>query len=222
MRFDRVGSEEDLRRLVSGIGLLPYFKNSIPGWSLEENVDPAVWFTENEGPWEWKSRLVRDRRMVYGKFFRGRAAFVSVTCFPDLLNYRRDGYDAEGYRDDGLMRRGDGLILDALERYGPSRGVFLKNTSGVKKGFDGALVRLQMLTFMIPKDYVYDLARDGRPYGWGKALYDTPERHLGQEIVSASAGYAPRESLERIVRWLHGWMPDVGEDALRGALQRQH
>ena len=50
MRFDRVGSEEDLFRLTAGIGFLPYFKNEIPGWSLEENVDPAVWFTSNEGP----------------------------------------------------------------------------------------------------------------------------------------------------------------------------
>ena len=91
MRFDRVGSEEDLFRLTAGIGFLPYFKNEIPGWSLEENVDPAVWFTSNEGPWEWKGRLCRDRRIVYGKFFRGRAAFVSVTCFPDLCNWRRDG-----------------------------------------------------------------------------------------------------------------------------------
>ncbi len=219
MRFDRVGSEEDLFRLTAGIGFLPYFKNDIPGWSLEENVDPAVWFTSNEGPWEWKGRLCRDRRIVYGKFFRGRAAFVSVTCFPDLCNWRRDGYDAEGYRDDGLMRHSDGLILDSLEKYGPSKGAFLKNTSGVKKGFDGAVVRLQMLTFMIPRDFVYDLDRSGRPYGWGKALYDIPERHLGSDIVGASSGFSPRESLERMVRWLRGWMPDVDEEALRKALK---
>ena len=219
MRFDRVGSEEDLFRLTAGIGFLPFFKNEIPGWSLEENTAPAVWFTSNEGPWEWKGRLCRDRRLVYGKFFRGRAAFVSLTCFPDLCNWRRMGYDAEGYRDDGLMRHADGLILDALEKHGPSKGAFLKNTSGVRKGFDGAVVRLQMLTFMIPRDFVYDLDRSGRPYGWGKALYDTPERHLGDGVVGASSRFSPRESLERMVRWLRGWMPDVGEEALRKALK---
>ena len=110
-------------------------------------------------------------------------------------------------------------ILDTLEKYGPSKGAFLKNTSGVKKGFDGAVSRLQMLTFMIPRDFVYDLDHFGRPYGWGKALYDTPERHLGNEIVGASSGFSPRESLERMVRWLHGWMPDVGEETLRKALK---
>ncbi len=219
MRFDRVGSEEDLFRLTAGIGFLPFFRNAIPGWSLEENIDPAVWFTENEGPWEWKGRLIREGRLVYGKFFSGRAAFVSVTCFPDLANWRRGGYDAEGYRDDGLMRHSDGLILDSLERYGPQKGISLKNTSGVRKGFDGAVTRLQMLTFMIPRDYVYDLTRDGRPYGWGKALYDTPERHLGEAIVNGSAAYPPAESLERMVRWLHGWMPDVDGDRLRRALR---
>ena len=53
----------------------------------------------------------------------------------------------------------------------------------------------------------------------GNALLDTPERFLGQDIVDAAGVYTPAESLERIVRWLHGWMPDVSEEALRKALK---
>ncbi len=68
MRFDCVHSREDLARLVAGIGFLPFFRSSVPGWSLEDCIDPAVWFTGGEGPWEWKCQLSRGRRFVYCRF----------------------------------------------------------------------------------------------------------------------------------------------------------
>ncbi len=61
--------------------------------------------------------------------------------------------------------------------------------------------------------------RHGRPYGWGNALLDTPERRLGEDLVNRNDRFSPEESLERMVRWLHGWMPDVPEDRLREELR---
>ena len=43
--------------------------------------------------WEWKGDVARNRQLVYGKFFAGKAGFVSLKWFPDFCNYRRDGYD---------------------------------------------------------------------------------------------------------------------------------
>lgn len=114
MRFDCVHSEEDLAQLVAGIGFLPFFRCRIPGWSLEENIDPAVWFTAADGPWEWKGRMARDKKLVYGKFIRGKAAFVSLTCFPDLANFRRDGYDWEGFVEDAKAPHQDKLLMHCL------------------------------------------------------------------------------------------------------------
>lgn len=219
MRFDCVHTGEELAALVRGIGFLPFFRSSVPGWSLEENVDPAVWFTGGDGPWEWKGRLARDKKIVYGKFYRGKAAFVSLTCFPDLCNFRRDGYDFEGFAADALAPHNDRLLMRALETAGPCPSKALKRICGFSKGYDTVLTRLQMQTFVISGDFVYDVDRHGRPYGWGNALLDFPERWLGEDLVSAADAYPPEESRERIVRWLRGWMPDVSEETLRRELR---
>ena len=55
-------------------GMLPFFRNRVPGWSVEERIDPGIWFTDREGPWEWKGPLASSGVCVYGKFLRGKAA----------------------------------------------------------------------------------------------------------------------------------------------------
>ena len=219
MRFPMVSGAEQLAELVADLGFLPFFPCGIPGWSLEECCDPARWFTAETGPWEWKGELAREKRVVYGKFIHGRAAFVSPACFPDLCNFRRDGYDWEGYREDGLAPHRDALLMDAVLREGPVLSRRVRRSCGFSKGYDASLTRLQMETFVIPRDFVYDIDRQGRPYGWGNALLDTPERFLGEDAVGAASGFTPRESCERIVRRLRGRMPDVTEEAFRRALR---
>lgn len=218
MRFDCVHSEADLARLVAGIGFLPFFRSEVPGWSLEENIDPAVWFTDRDGPWDWKGRMARDKKLVYGKFYHGKAAFVSLTCFPDLANYRRDGYDWEGFLEDARAPYRDKLLMAFLSAHRPALSRVCRRHCGFSKGYDTVLTRLQMQTWVIDRDFVYDIDRNGHAYGWGNALLDTPEGHLGEELVN-SAAFPPGESLERIVRWLHGWMPDASPDTLRQALK---
>ena len=49
-----ISTIEDLEQAVEELGFLPYFANSIPGFSIEERVDPRVWFSGEPGTWEWK------------------------------------------------------------------------------------------------------------------------------------------------------------------------
>ena len=49
--FSPIRTQQMLLERVNQIGILPFFKNRIPGWSLEEQIDPPVWFTSQEGPW---------------------------------------------------------------------------------------------------------------------------------------------------------------------------
>ena len=100
-----IKTKQDLVDAVERCGFLPLFENSIPGFSVEENVDPAIWFGSEEGPWEWKGPVIRETGCAYGKFFEQKAAFISREWFPDFANYRRDGYDFDARYDDGLADR---------------------------------------------------------------------------------------------------------------------
>jgi len=98
-----LSSVDALARLVDNLGFLPFFRNSLPGFSVEERTPPELWFSdEADGPWEWKGPVIRRTGCAYGKLFGGKAGFVSAKWYPDFANYRRGGYDFDARYDDGL------------------------------------------------------------------------------------------------------------------------
>ena len=81
---------EDVARLVDELGFLPFFHNPVEGFSLEEMLPPEFWFPdEGEGIWEWKGPVIARAGCAYGKFFRGKACYISREWFGDFANLRR-------------------------------------------------------------------------------------------------------------------------------------
>lgn len=210
-----IHKKDDLAAMIRQTGILPFFTNSVPGWSVEEHIDPAVWFTDREGPWEWKGQLASERTCVYGKFIRNKAAFISPEWFPDLANWRRDGYDWEGWVDDGMAPYKDRLLMQYLETHPYVLSKAAKRECGFSKGYDTVLTRLQMQTYVITADFQYSMTKDGKPYGWGNAVLDLPERWLGDLMLKRK----PRESFERMVKHLTAVLPEADEFALRNELK---
>ena len=95
-----ITSKQDMIEAVQALGILPFFKNSIRGFSIEERCSPKVYFSSSEGVWEWKGPVIVHTGCAYGKFFEGKAAFVSSRWINDFANYKRDGYDFDARVDD--------------------------------------------------------------------------------------------------------------------------
>lgn len=113
-----IRTKEELLEEVERLGILPFFTNCVPGWSLEERIDPEKWFTDDDGPWEWKGPVAYEERCVYGKFVRNKAAFVSLEWFPELANYRRGGFITYEDREDaGEEPRSDSLLMRYVTAY---------------------------------------------------------------------------------------------------------
>ena len=88
-----IHNADDLERVILDLGFLPFFKNSIEGFSVEDLTSPELWFEDGvDGPWEWKGPVIRNGKCPYGKFFGDRAGFVSLEWFPDF-EYQ---YDKQG------------------------------------------------------------------------------------------------------------------------------
>lgn len=216
-------SPEDVVKAVQEIGFLPFFKHEIAGYSLEEHCPPDLWFSQDQdGPWEWKGPIIRTGTCVYGKFFGGRAGYISLEWLADFANLRRDGYDFEGWYEDGHARRQDKLIYDCIDAGGAMLSKDVKRRcdfrKGGNKGFDSAITRLQMQTFVTIADFVYLQDQKGNPYGWGVAVYDTPE-HLHGESILDCGGRTPAESRERILAHLRALSPSVDEKAWKKLLK---
>ena len=216
MRFSTLQNADDIASLVQEIGFLPFFANEIKGYSIEECCPPQLWFADDtDGPWEWKGPIARKGNCLYGKFFRGKAGFVSLEWFSDFANYRRDGYDFDARFDDGLASYKDKTLYDTIAEHGSLLSKELKKLCNYckdgNKGFDTVITRLQMQTYIIISDFEYQLDKYGKTYGWGVARYSTPEAVCGREPVVLAYHRKPSESRERIVAHLARILPDTEE-----------
>ena len=200
-----IKTQKDLIDAVGLIGFLPLFRNSVRGFSVEEHVDPSAWFSSEEGVWEWKGPVIREAGCAYGKFFENKAVFVSREWFPDLANYRRDGYDFDARVDDELVPFRDQELYGMLDA--PMLSKELKRRWGDRKGFDTIICRLQKQCYVVISDFVYETDKHGRPYGWGVAEYSTPEMAFGGGFCAYER--KPSESCERIVEHLRSFGVDL-------------
>lgn len=218
MRLPMLKSAEDLAALVEDVGFLPFFKGEIAGFSVEECTPPELWFSDLEGPWEWKGPVIGMTRCAYGKFYRGRAVYIARRYFPDFANFRRDGYDFDARMDEGLVRRSDVPVMQALWKTPVLVSKELKARvafgRGEAKAIDGVLTRLQMMAYVNIAGFVYPLSKTGEPYGWGLAQYTTPEAFFGEEFTRAVYKVTPARSLERLLSVLGKILPAEPEERI--------
>ena len=208
-----IKTKKDLIDAVREYGFIPYFTNSLPGFSIEEHVDPKAWFYEDlEGVWEWKGPVIRETGCAYGKFFEKKAAFISLEWFLEFANFRRCGYDYEGFFNDGYGTYKDKALFDLIEANGPTLSRDLKKLGnyrkGGKTGFDTSINRLQHQCFAVISDFKYQKDRYGREYGWGIAEYSTAEHFIGDELNGIYI-IDPKDSYEKVLGHLCSLLPDA-------------
>ncbi|MBQ8024942.1 MAG: hypothetical protein IJ259_00745 [Oscillospiraceae bacterium] len=208
---------------VRRLGFLPFFANEVPGFSIEEHTPARLWFSETEdGPWEWKGPVARSGVCVYGKFFKGRAGFISLDWFPVFANYRRDGYDFDALYDDGFASHKDKQVYDVLAEHGSLLSKELKALCNYRKdgnkGFDAVITRLQMETYVSIADFEYAVDKAGRQYGWGIARYSTPEAQFGADLMAEAYREDPAVSRARVYAHLQSLCPEATEKQIRSLL----
>jgi hypothetical protein len=208
--------------LIEKWGFVPFFRNEIRGFSIEELIERSLWFTGNDGPWEWKGPVIRECGCAYGKFFCSKAVFISREWYPEFANWRRDGYDYDARFEDGLASLGDKHVYDLLEAHGPLLSTELKQLGGFgkdgRKGFDTVLTRLQMQGYVTTADFEYRRDKHGAPYGWGIARYAVPELHFGADFTARVYAHTPEESRQRILAHLAALFPQATETQLQKLL----
>jgi hypothetical protein len=181
----RIDNSPQLIELIGQIGFLPLLDSGIKGFSAEEMVDEEckyVVFPDGgwDWPlWKWKGPIVTEGNCVYGKFFAGKAGFISREWWPDFCNYRRSVHPvpAEGTIEEAILstlREQGSLITRELRAACGFSGPKMRSR------FDAYITRLQMGCHIVTEDFVYPTDRHGREYGWGWSLLTTPETLLGR------------------------------------------
>lgn len=226
---------EDLEKLILKMGFLPFFNIGIPDFSIEEFTPQQLWFSEEDGPWEWKGPVIGNLNCAYGKLFQKKAGFVSMEWFPELVNYRRSIYNLKTQPKQGMER----TIYNTVKEHESLLSKEIKALCGFKKkptkrntnpfdswesealkdllnstkpkgeGFETLITRLQMGTWLVVADFEYLYNKEGEPYGWGIARYTTPEALYGEDAINASSHRSPEESKQRLTAYLSQLLPQA-------------
>ena len=204
-----VVSAETMLQTIRKAGIIPFFENPIPGWSVEELTPHQFWFDSDEtlGPWDWKIYCVQSGDIAYGKFlWGGKAAFATVEVFRELMNWRRS---LKAYQPSAKQQR----VLDYLADHGSMGMRELRQLLGVKKSVaDAFMTRLQMQTRVITGDIarVYR-GQDLHYNGWQVSTFCAPEAlfdddtpfpfaQAANRIKSSLTPAESRQYLEDVVR----------------------
>ena len=203
----KITSAMQLETVVQQMGFLPFFACSIPNFSIEAFTPRRYWFVDGvEGPWEWRMEVARRGVVAYGKLFSRKAGLVSREWYPDLANYRRNGYDFDARYEEGLASYREKCVMDILLREGPTLSKDLKRLAGFGgdglKGFDTVNTSLQMQTYITVHSFEYARDKHGQPYDWGIARYAVTEDVLGADVTREAYSRDPEESRDRIIRHL--------------------
>ena len=216
----RIKSTAELTALIEELGFLPLFAGRVPGFSVEEHTAARHWWSDDPAvdPWLWRELLAREGKVAYGKFFGGRAGFVSLRWLPRFANWRRDGYDFDALWQDQKASRRSKKIMDLFQHGEELFSFQVRRDAGFgkegEKNFEGTVTSLMMQTYLIMRDFRQRVNRAGQPYGWPIAVYAAPESVWGYELLSSAYEEDPKESRTAILRHLGGLFPGAPEGSL--------
>lgn len=203
---------KELTRYIERVGFVPLFKNEIGGFSIEENTMEEYWWTgDTRDPWEWRTLAAAGHKVAYGKFFCGRAGFISREWIPYFANFRRDGYDFDALWDDEKANLRQKRIMDLFETDYELFSFEIKEKAGFgkegEKNFDGTLSALQQELYLTTGRFARKKNKKGEEYGWSVALYATPESIFGYDHVRSAYSEEPAVSYDRIAEHMKELYP---------------
>ena len=215
-----VVSPETMYAAIQKLGIVPFFENVVPGYSIEELTPPRFWFDGDGaalGPWDWKIECVRSGDIAYGKFLLGgKAAFATVEWYRELLNWRRSLPKYQPTADGAR-------ILAYLEENGSIGIKEVRGLLGVKKSAaDAAISRLQLQCRVVTGDIVRVYRGEDLHYnGWQTSSFCTPEALFDTDAVpffagfeaacgqSLSVNHSPEESYSRLQQKIRSLVPEA-------------
>ena len=212
---DRIRSPKELVSLIKKVGFLPLFGSDVKGFSVEERVSAAHWWTgdREQDPWEWREIIAAGHDVAYGKFFDRKAGFISLEWLPYFANYRRDGYDFDSAWEDSKVSRREKLIMDVLTDKDSEGEIIwsdkqilsteLKQLAGFGKGgeknFPGITTDLMMKTYLVTADFRRRRNKKGAEYGMAVSVLMPPEALWEYDAIASAYSESPYDSWRRII-----------------------
>ena len=232
-----IRSAAPLTEWIRRVGFMPFFAGEIPGLSVEEHTPLGAWWTGNRAtdPWEWREAVAAAHEVAYGKFFDGRAGFISQEWLPHFANARRNGWDFDGKWQNGDASHRERAIMEHfVDPESEDEPTFtgatilsteLKRMAGFGKGgeknFPGVLTGLEMQLYLVIGGFRRRTNKRGGEFGMPVSVIMAPESLWGYERMTAAYVESPAESWQKIYNHARQMAPGADEKALARLVGRR-
>ncbi|MDO5552238.1 MAG: hypothetical protein Q4G68_00625 [Planctomycetia bacterium] len=209
MKKRHIRDYAELRPLVEEMGILPLFPGAIQGYSLWDYTDEADWFQGDSeyDPWEWRCRAAAEGHLAYGKFFGGKAGFISRTWFPVFVNARRRGLTFDAIRRKEKWPEDTRKVMALFQQEGEFPSNDVKKRSGLTRSFDRTVTLLQHKTYLLTTGFFRKRSKEGLEYGWSTAILATAETYFGTQYVHSCSYDSWQDSRQEILDHVAGMFP---------------
>jgi hypothetical protein len=186
-----IRTPSDAVRFINLVGFCVLFPvKNVPLSSLYYAVakrPPTGWGKYSQLIWKWKDELPKSRRAFYGKFFKGRATFLSLEFLPHFLateGTALDANEAEEFYEAGRITRNALELWQALAQHGPLPTLELRHackleTQAGNARFKKAMLELQGLLIVTHSGAAQETE------AWASSRFDLVARSFPQQVRQA-------------------------------------
>ncbi len=211
-----ITSPEAMLDAITALGIVPFFINIVPGYSIEEMTPKECWFDDDSdtlGPWDWKIDCIQSGCIAYGKFLLGgKASFATVERYRELMNWRRSRKEL---KPKGLEMD----VYNAIVEAGTLTTSELRKRFGIKKSkMDTIITHLEYATLVVTGDIqrvLFSLNEEQDEEDFNDIFFKAKKRDSGKpekEVI------APEASFTRICAHIHEMFPLAEEATIKKAI----
>ena len=186
-----IRTPSDAVRFINLVGFCVLFPvKNVPLSSLYYAVakrPPTGWGKYSQLIWKWKDELPKRRRAFYGKYFKGRATFLSLEFLPHFLATEGtavEASEAEEFYEAGRISRNALELWQALAQHGPLPTLELRHASKLETEagnarFKKAMLELQGLLVVTHSGAAQETE------AWASNRFDLVARSFPQQVRQA-------------------------------------
>ena len=200
MRFSRINSYADYVAALRQVGFSLASHNPEGIFSLSSSFGPKIhWHTgdPDSDPWQFRVRIMEEcPDIAYGSVFLRKHGFITREWYPRFMALRRPLSLEQAYREGRISTEARTIYAAIAANAGiPVHELkSLLGSLGRSKGFERALVDLQMWLYCSMSGNAQKISRRGEAYGWPSACYALPETLFGPELEDEAADIDPEEA----------------------------
>jgi hypothetical protein len=186
-----IRTPSDAVRFINLVGFCVLFPvKNVPLSSLYYAVakrPPTGWGKYSQLIWKWKDELPKRRRAFYGKYFKGRATFLSLEFLPHFLATEGtavEASEAEDFYEAGRISRTALELWQALAQHGPLPTLELRHASKLETQagnarFKKAMLELQGLLIVTHSGATQETE------AWASNRFDLVARTFPEQLAEA-------------------------------------